>query len=338
MARIGREDVSNLSYRKEFLGEELNKIRDTVNGRGESYLPYITDENGRITDEKIEGLIYDLIDALKQYKNVRFSTGNSLAAETEELYRCFLYCTILGIAWGGNFCFETFLYGEFGQAQTFADIVNMAKDPETVSIDRRDTLYLRENDAFASWYLLEGGFFGYADEVYYMITGHSVYDTYSDEEKARVDKYKSDVLEDIKQSAPLEQEWLENMGFATMEEYDEFLEDKAEKEEIPDEELEELARQEQELEEKGNQRARELVDRMPDPDRYIRRYIRYRELYFERGHSSLPQDIEDMVDVWLYEHGVSPFSMGDAYGLVSHRLKQFPNMLKAEIRKARKMK
>lgn len=337
MKRIDQDGISDISLRKELLEEELAKIRDTVNGRGELYLPYITEENGEITDEKTDRLIDELMDALKHYKKLKPYSHRPLTEEMEELYRCFLYCTIQGVAWSDNFCFGFFLFGEFEPARAFADIVNMAKDPETTAFGRRDDLLFQEN-GLEHWYSLRGGFFGFGDTVYQMVTGEEIYGTYSEEEKIRVDEWKrAEEIREKKINDELALEEARREGFATADEYFDYyaaMEDYM----LDDEDWDDILREEEVRQEEVRQKEIALVKRMSNPDRYIRQYLRYRDLYFETEHDELPADIEHMVDIWLYERGLSAFSLGEAYGLVSHKVKQFPGMLKSEIRKARKMR
>lgn len=336
MEKLGENAVSEINYRNRILEKQLRNIRNTVNGRGESYVPLITDERGNVTDEKVEQLICELICSLKRYKKSAQQQAAGLTEETEELYRCFLYCAILGIAQEDDFPECSLFYGLFEPAQTFADIVSMARSPYTVAFYERETLLLSETDVFGDNDFMQG-FFGYTNAVYEMLTGNSVYHAYSEEEKRKVDERNATTLEaSEEENERLELEAARSQGYETVEKYyaqfEGFRESCEEMENAWEEDLEA-----EQWEQDARLKKAALVNRIPNPDKYIQQYLRYRELYFQVKHKNIPSDIENMVDAYLYEHKISPFSFGEAYGLVLHKVKQFPGILKSEIRRARKI-
>lgn len=72
-----------------------------------------------------------------------------------------------------------------------------------------------------------------------------------------------------------------------------------------------------------------------NPEEYVDRYIRFRELYKdEEVEKELGQLVKIMVDAFLYENHLSGFSYGDGYGLITYRLERSLKQLELEMRKA----
>ena len=59
--KMTRDDKLLLSYRRETLNKKLENIKNTLNGRNFSFLPFITDENGNANAEKLEAFISELL-------------------------------------------------------------------------------------------------------------------------------------------------------------------------------------------------------------------------------------------------------------------------------------
>ncbi len=72
-----------------------------------------------------------------------------------------------------------------------------------------------------------------------------------------------------------------------------------------------------------------------DHEAYFNNYIEFVKLYFGNDHSMLCEDITNMVDTYLFEHGISAFSYGDRYGLVSYQIEKAQKRISAEIERAK---
>lgn len=108
-------DKMLLDERISTLNRRLNEARNTIIGGNVSLLPLITDNNGKLSEEKIDKLTEELFEALEEYENPEISDGKGgividsrepiddepyLSSKTAELYSCFLYCTLCILANG----------------------------------------------------------------------------------------------------------------------------------------------------------------------------------------------------------------------------------------------
>lgn len=79
-----------------------------------------------------------------------------------------------------------------------------------------------------------------------------------------------------------------------------------------------------------------LVYIAADHEAYLKNYTEFVRLYFDGDHSWLCRDIENMIDTYLFEHGISAFSFGDRYGLITHQLDRAKRHIGSEIERAKK--
>lgn len=115
------------------LNRRLNKAKNTIIGGNVSLLPLITDDNGKLSEEKIGKLTEELFEALEEYENPEISDGKGgivtdprepvdcepyLSPETAELYKCFLYCTLCILANGNITPMKLF--------PTFGELLNIS--------------------------------------------------------------------------------------------------------------------------------------------------------------------------------------------------------------------
>lgn len=350
---LDKESKSFLQFRRKDLRRELQSLENIISGRETDFVTYIEKQFGEVTDESLELLIQRMLDSLKSFKEADSigTSWNRLSDEQIEFYECFLYCTMQAAAWVEDFS-TMLIIGNFEEVRTFADIVNMAKDPDTICVKSREVLL---NNEFWTEDMgtVENGFFGICNECYRLITGKSITENYSETEQnkmkaeidaafqAQVASYEADYLEralamgfqSAEELAKYEQEQEEKealeAGFETVEEYYQFLNEESMTEEDR-QYVEDACLWEQELHSKQNKWLSNLLN----PDRFIKKYLRYRELYFEVNFKALPLDIENMVDAFLYEQGISGYSLGDDYGMISYRLEKVQDRIRNEIRKA----
>ena len=71
-------------------------------------------------------------------------------------------------------------------------------------------------------------------------------------------------------------------------------------------------------------------DHLPDKDKFIQMYLRFRELFFasEVTAAEMKADLEELIDIFLYEHELSSFSAGDDYGLITYNLDRMEKFLR----------
>lgn len=335
--KLNSEAADIMDFRHQTFDKQLKEINDIITGRNTALSAYIADENGNTSDERINSLISDMLDGLINYKKqVYGSLPYSLPEETRELYECFLYCAIQGVAY---MKYNDFLpYTVVRQVETFSDILDILHHSFTYK-DRRGLLSIEQLG-----YPVETGdkgFFRTCDVAYEILTGSDIMVALTDEEAEIVSDVRS------KQQAALQARG--NYDEDEEEDYFKQVEREllAQKPQLTDEEmLERLEGYDPETAPKIPDDEQELIDRaaasqrqwkaaVAAPEKFIAKYLRYRELFFNIDHSKMRDDIEKMIDVFLYEQGMAAFALGDRYVMLTYRAERFCKALKAEIRKAR---
>lgn len=287
--KISDNTISQLDFRKRKAAEKIKELESLLTGRQVSILPYVQDETGVYSEKKIQGFIKKLLESLMRYKQYETKNPNYKLSDNEkEFYRAYLYCTIRGMsdsAYGA--------YVSIAPCLTYEDITNMAKKPETVRIHTPEELHYEE-----LYEPVTGGFFGYMDETYELLTGENIAATITEEEKSRVFEIYPDAKEIESQQKELEaglseEDYAEIMqddyGFGEMEaEIDLFLK------EIDDE-------------------RQKWVQNFGDITSFCEHYKIYRKTYFEVERYHFAADIENMIDLFLMEQEISCFGNEDTF-------------------------
>lgn len=350
-----REEKRTLYERQTRMKDLLGQVGDVINGYDKTYENKIINDEGVVEDGRLEELITQIMSAAHE----------DYSPEKEELYRSFLYCTILGIAWESYISsMEDFGREPFEPAQTYGDIVRMARDTGRSACKSRADLLKAECGYFPYNF---HDFFAYAQKMFVLLGGDVATSFFTEEEKAFLER-------EIK---------LFNEGSAKA--FDEFYvkEEERKKARIAEDPLyvEEI-RQEKEasdaaaaalaarlergeneydilygslMEEEedpwwvelaGEIEAGEamVLRRISDAEKYKRYYLRFRELSYTEGvEGTLTWDgeafadaITKMVDLYLYEQRLSAYSLEETYGLVTDRVKQLPGIVREAMRKARR--
>ncbi len=331
--KLNKEAIDIMDFRHKTFNEHLKEINDIVTGRNTELASYIKNDDGNISDERIDRLISDLLECLKNYYQQLYgSLIYMLSEETCELYECFLYCAIQGMALVDV---DILQYTEVEQVTTFSDIIDLLYNCDSYN-SQQELLYIEQlGYPIASSCR---GFFNNCDLAYEILTGTSIMSGLTDKEISLVNDmrekqssqeviyYDDDTDDYIKQ---IEREQLEQRPPLSAEElFDQFYGAPFEDEHlIPDDELEFCAK----VEASQNEWKHSVVA----PEKFIAKYLRYRELYFSISHSKMREDIEKMIDVFLYEQDLSAFALGEKYGIITYRSERYRNILKSEIRKAR---
>ena len=164
--------MEDFSAAQELMKERLGSLCDTVMGRSSSFLPFITDENGSVTEERLENFIKKLSDG-----------GMCRIKDTPEFIEaceCFLYCALQGIA---EYDDE---YRRVLRANTrFCDITAMAGHRNNLLFTDIETVqraeYEADGDDTCEGYpcgaaegFKSGGFLRSSDTAYRLLTGRGI--------------------------------------------------------------------------------------------------------------------------------------------------------------------
>lgn len=310
---LADKEIQQMEFRRKKTEEKIRELENLLDGRQRGFLKQIQDISGNFSEEKLKTFIQDLLDSLERYIRYQRETSDYLLVGQErEFYHSFIYCTIRGIAKNA--------YGPTLWAipcKTYEDILNMASDPETMRIHNPEELYYEE-----IYEPVTGGFFGYMDEVYQLLTGEDISGTITEEQRAKVyevypqakqlDKERKDI-EAFEKSISEEEyqqavdEWNEGGQTAEEEEMDDFL---------------------REIDEGREKWAREFVG----TESFCKYYKTYRETYFAVDRRNFTSNIEGMIDVYLMEQGLSCYGDNNrflrAYTLVDQAYIRTKSMMR----------
>ncbi len=350
-----REAKRTLYERRTRMEDLLEQVGDVISGYSKTYENKIINDEGIVDDARLEELITQIMS----------TAHRDYSPEEEELYRSFLYCTILGIAWKSYISSpEDFEREPFEPAQAYGDIVRMARGTGRSACKNRADLLKAECGYFSYSF---HDFFAYAQEVFSLLGGDVAGSLFTEEEKAFLEREielfnekrakafddfyagneereKDRMAEDPLYAEEVRQR--EELSDAANESLAVRLESGEDSYDIlygsPEEEEEdswwvELARQH----EVGEAM---VLHRIPDAEKYKRYYLRFRELSYTEGvEGKLTWDgeafagaIEEMVDLYLYEQRLSAYSLEETYGLVTDSVKQLPGIVREAVRKARR--
>lgn len=305
--KTGREMMEEIYNRRLHMNDLLRKVADVVDGYDYDYAGLLAiDEGGEGLDEMIEELLA--------------STQKEYEPEKRELYYSFLYCTLLGIKWDWNLCHLSMDYGEYKPAGVLGDAVRMARDTSISTPRRKEDLLYMESVNYTNEIR---GFFGYMPEVCFLLYGESVYSLYTEEEKEFVGKGRMTLEKKRKVTAcptPCGEP------------------DAAEGGKEPD------ALAQAETGSVVEHAKRRIVRRIRYPEKYIRNYLRFRELSYTgtvKGElawdrEEFIKDIEEMADCYLYRKGLCAYSLEELYGLVAKCLGQMETEMRWTIRRGKK--
>lgn len=295
--KTGREMIEVIRNRRSHRNDLLREAADVIDGYDIDY-DYLQPHEGERDDRWLEGIIAELF----------ASTQKQYEPEKKELYYSFLYCTLPGIAWDRDLCHLSMDYGDYGPARVWGDVVRMARDTGRSTPGRKEDLLYMESVNYTDEIR---GFFGYMPEVYFLLRGQEVYSLYTEEEKAFVGQNRITLEKRNRTACPAA-----------------FGEPCAAEDE---EESEPLS-----WEDAGSaiERAKEsIVGRIPDPDKYIRNYLRFRELSYTGSvkgeltwdREEFINEIEEMTDCYLYRNEYCAYSLEELCGMVTDCLRKVTN-------------
>lgn len=331
--------------RRRMLNDQLEKLKNRMTGRDNSFYPFITNRSGEISERKLEAFIKELTDKPMEYTNSNsfYLSRYDAKRSYKKLCKCFLYCAIQGIS---DYNSEYF-YPE-RTASLFSDIVKLAEYENNTYFKNEEMLFEEEfeNSLCEGEYIysqeLENSLFHYCDVLYSFLTGNNFaeniplevwrrcFDTKAQEEGfASAEEYENACQEDIDCQEGNWEAWLE---------YFESLDEK-ERARI-EAETETSLKWEEEMYEKrhnGIEKFREnYLKTVISPEKYIKNYLDFRKLFFalsEYKRKCFFDDIVLMVDVFLYEHGLSPMTNDELYAEFDDHTDRLYAMMKRKPRK-----
>lgn len=389
-----------MRYRRIVLKEKLRDIEQLVTGRSESYLPLIYDENGRVTKEKTERFIEEMLETLRRY--VAFDENRTLDEDTVKMYESFLYCALMSIhlerlprdrsvtQWGLPSVFEDIIriaeevdipgcesYNSYLEEcyrdylaeckmrdeqeknsslpihyrirsyapETDSDFFRGLKEaleelgyPHFIKSLPEETLKLLENGANSS------GKMGMAKAPVLKKEPIYNYDEPSNEEDPygiSPDEDDEDVYEPV-----LDENFAEHMRH--LDENDKISEEigsLADDKTYSDNRfLKSVSRDSIRSVEQNQAYAEDYAvighwknDILFDEETLCENFYRFMWLYFDSpDRKRFVEDIENMVDTYLFEHGISGFSIGDDYGMVTYFIDHLRSRIEREIKRGRK--
>ena len=366
-------DYSIMTYRREQLEKEMEEIRNIVSGREESFLAEIRDDEGKCDPEKLENFIDRILESYQEYVEYEDmylpeEQTRRLEGDIRRLLHHFLYLSILG-----PICYVD--YNNFGLTTysspvTYQDILSLAGRLEYH--DSLQALYEAEAyyDTYALDACLEPSLFDQVNGFYYDLSGGTrITETYElpREEWDPEDQWGSGALTEMEEST--------GEGTGTVEESPAQMDDStpgeagiAAQSDIPgkgisDLEYEDLCRSMGEMNdmdqlydskmEESKTTYQRWKETLPDAAEYCRIYLELRKLYTNhtiedrdaegaRGLAwfarNLDTEVTNMIDAYLFRNQISPYSLGQSYGLVAARMKNTSQHLRAELARARRMK
>ncbi len=327
--------------RKRMLDDQLEKLKNRMTGRDNSFYPFITNRSGEISERKLEAFIKELTDKPMEYTNSnsfylsRYEANRSY----KRLCKCFLYCAIQGIAVYN----EGEKYAE-RSPRFFSDITDIALHKNNLFLMDENTLHsyeftsseydLQEGECRYYSKFNEGGFFRNADMAYYILTGKHIVSTFpKDEYRQRLHEWESEIA--YYEGYNTYEDYLEAMKNAE-DEY-EYLDSSDLPDDIKcecideDEWIEEIK-----LIEKQKEKNEEWKKTVVSPENYVKNYLDFRKLFFalpEYKRKYFFDDIVLMVDVFLYEHGLSPITNDELYAEFDDHTDRLCAMMKRKPRK-----
>lgn len=319
MQKLSEEEIKRIRYRRKKFIEKMNELELAMSGRWRSIEPYTRTADGKYSERKTCSLIGKLMDCLRQW--LQYYSERSLTQEEQEFYISFLYCTIRGVQ-----C-SPYPEEEWKECRTLNDIYVMAKDPDTMRISRDTQLFFCE-----SYFMPEiSGFFGAMDDTYRLLTGKEMHSTLTEEEVERMNREYGDTIEEICRSTEESTAFLYE-GFESEEEAQAYWQAESEKEaqeswDAMSEEEKEFQEEEEAYFQQQEAEKQEWVASFACKERFLEQYQIYRKRYFQVERKDFVENIDRMLELFLYQEGLSGYGEEEAYltsyALLSKTVRQF---------------
>lgn len=338
-----KDGLWTIKYRRDRLEGEFDRIRKEMDGYSRIVYSYIEDDNEMIDQGKLDEMIDDMIDALDRY--LEMSGLAPVSDEQKEWYRSYLYCVIscpdIDTMW---------LFPEYIESRTFEDIIKLADiDPKLQ--DMKEFIW-NENHEWKYEDDTQNDILFFLKHSYCELTGKDINETYTDEQKEIYAKLKPAFALSVEEREPgsdieeLAEELDEAMGSECEEAagsnivLEEGYNDPApDEDEIPIEVRAEWALEREAEEQRMFEYKLESMNRwrfhVGDEKRYEEEYLKFRKLFFTADLSRMSDDMRYLIDAYLYEKGISVYSLGDNYGLVDDAIRATSARIRQAVLRAR---
>ncbi len=364
-------DEKTLEYRKGKLESRLDRIRDLIMGREESFLSFVVTEKGRLSEPRIRKFIKELIESHPR--------AEEFSEAKREFMEHLFYCAIVGPS-TSTYVDSRILCPMYSIAEKFEDLVSATCDPIFYEKDRAKVAGAEEEDRL----LPENGhgFSFVMNYIYECLSGKSSRNFYlTDEEKRSAVETWIDIAgsgeEDVDE---LVREWEEDpKDSADAEENSDAGESRESSEDAPrsyitvtlplptDEEEEEEYWDNEEDSIAGMEIGEDVIDLDPLPyedslDQYlygesdytwkeyaghlpqkhhlVEHYQALREMLNRDGFleeiSDMTQLSEEMVDAIIMKYHLAPICYERGYGLIDAGLSRSVDDIRKSVEKSRK--
>lgn len=391
--KITENQRNKMRYRRMVIQDKLKEIERLVTGRAESFLPLISDKNGRVSKEKTKRFISEMLGAFRRY--IEFHPRRKLREETLEMYESFLYCAVMSLGIERSRRDREVIHRS--ASSVFEDIVRRAENVEIVgcgsydryladcfcayqnACDRRDErqreIQNDPNPAFRNAVADLGSTLPETDSDFFIGVKSSLeflgyppfMECFTDETLRALRKgYKQN--EELSESEtekktgkslssiPIaEYDYEEDAKYAYLMEFaqkldrneqiDEAIDSLPEHETYADDKAlgsftpEEIRKREQDKADDELLAVRAEWEQLIiyDKETLYQSFQRFLRLYFDSpDRRYFVEDIENMVDTFLYENGLSAFSLGDDYGMINYYIDRMTSRIKREIARGKR--
>ena len=367
--KITKEQAEKMRYRQILLDEKLREINNMINGWGHSFYQFVTDENGKVSDEKTDMFISELINSLEHYRST--SEKEKLDETTEEAYRCFLYYACHGLIWTADKRCSAAV--QTVVSEIFADIIDFADDLSNINYNSYNDFIMaaykehRESTSELPHFFVRIceslRLLGYA-EPFLMMQSREVLlelckkyaegNNISDEENICYIDEINDWFDDTGYPEP---EYGEEEDNDSMDDLIAELVDEEERNQKIADALDALSENDdysdsetlrgyssEEIEEIENwNNTQKMLDisvywrnnTVVDHKRFFDSCDKFIRLYFSIDRKKMLDDITYMIDTFLFEHKLSAFSFGKAYGLVTYQVEKMQDSIEIKIERAK---
>ncbi|MCM1164631.1 MAG: hypothetical protein NC299_15460 [Lachnospiraceae bacterium] len=403
MNNITAEQREKMYFRRYLIKDKLRGIERLITGRSESFLPFITDENGKTDKDKLDKFISGMLEALKH--DAAFDKTRSLSEDDLKMYESFLYCAVMSLVLRRSIRNSDVIM--WSLPKTFDDIARRAASAYTNRFaDFNEYLidcYRRYREGRDSSLGKKIGYVGDTDLVYdpdffremkfslyqinyYTFINHLpertlelLRDNYEngteitepleapiapppredpqpvfngdeedepeynepeyDEDGAYEDfwfdyyDYDADALaeeHEREQTAEFIEEGLSELS------EDETYSDNRILKNIPTHEIVNHLNEKFNIEELPYIKSTWEYNILADKQALCAHFYRFMKLFLDSPNRGLfVSDVENMVDTFLYERGISPFSFGDDYAVLSYYVKQTQKRVARDVERRR---
>lgn len=123
---ITGEQRDQMRFRRAVIKHKLRNLEDLITGRTASFKPLITDADGKVSGEKTEKFINEMLGSLRRY--VGFGRRGELGEDTIKMYESFLYCAVMGLSFERSR--RSRMVWNWKRSSSFEDIIRLAENVE----------------------------------------------------------------------------------------------------------------------------------------------------------------------------------------------------------------